>query len=50
MQQAGLRARKGSRRFRGTTDSRPAHPIAPNRLHRTFTADRPNEKWVADST
>ena len=50
MQQAGLRARKSRRRFRGTTDSRHAHPIAPNRLDRTFAADRPNEKWVADIT
>ena len=50
MQQAGLRARKSRRRFRVTTDSRHGHPIAPNRLHRNFTADRPNEKWVADIT
>jgi putative transposase len=50
MQQAGLRARKSRRRFRATTDSRHAHPVAPNRLHRNFTAERPNEKWVADIT
>ncbi|MBT6621151.1 MAG: IS3 family transposase [Gemmatimonadetes bacterium] len=50
MQQAGLRARKSRRRVRATTDSRHAHPVAPNRLHRNFTANRPNGKWVADIT
>ncbi len=33
-----------------TTDSRHAFPIAPNRLQRDFSAERPNEKWVADYT
>ena len=50
MQQADLQARRRRRRFRSTTDSRHAHPIAPNRLGRDFTAQRPNEKWVADIT
>ncbi len=50
MQQAGLKARRSRRRFRATTESRHAHPIAPNRLRRDFTAQRPNEKWVADIT
>ncbi len=50
MQQAGLQARRRRRRFRSTTNSRHAHPIAPNRLGRDFTAQRPNEKWVADIT
>jgi len=31
-----------------TTDSRHPFPIAPNRLQRDFSAQRPNEKWVAD--
>ena len=50
MQQAGLKARRRRRRFRATTQSRHAHPIAPNRLGRNFAANRPNEKWVADIT
>ncbi len=33
-----------------TTDSRHGLPIAPNRLNRDFSAQRPNEKWVADIT
>ena len=33
-----------------TTDSRHPFPIAPNRLQREFSAERPNEKWVADFT
>jgi transposase InsO family protein len=33
-----------------TTDSRHDLPIAPNRLNRDFSAQRPNEKWVADIT
>ena len=31
-----------------TTDSRHGLPVAPNRLNRDFSAQRPNEKWVAD--
>ena len=50
MRQAGLQCRQ-RRRFRVvTTDSRHAHPIAPNVLERDFRASRPNEKWVADLT
>ena len=33
-----------------TTDSRHGLPVAPNRLNRDFSAQRPNEKWVADFT
>ena len=33
-----------------TTDSRHAHPIAPNVLERDFTATAPNQKWLADLT
>jgi transposase InsO family protein len=33
-----------------TTDSRLPFPVAPNRLQRDFSAERPNEKWVADFT
>jgi len=38
------------RRFRKTTDSRHAFPIAPNVLERNFTASAPNEAWVTDIT
>jgi transposase InsO family protein len=43
-----IRAR-GKRRFRiATTDSRHGLPIAPNLLHRNFTAARPNQVWAGD--
>lgn len=49
MRQRGLSARR--RRHRTcTTDSHHSLPIAPNRLNREFTAERPNERWVADIT
>ena len=38
------------RRFRRTTDSKHAHPIAPNHLHRDFVALTPNARWVTDVT
>jgi putative transposase len=38
------------RKFRVTTDSNHAHPIAENLIARDFTASRPNEKWVTDIT
>jgi putative transposase len=38
------------RRFRKTTDSRHANPIAPNLLNRDFSASAPNEAWVGDIT
>jgi len=39
------------RRFRiVTTDSKHAHPIAPNVLARDFSASEPNRKWLADLT
>ncbi len=52
MQEEGLRA-KTPRRFRGTTDSRHAHPIAPNVLDRQFAvADGAalDRVWVGDIT
>lgn len=45
----GLRCRQ-KRRFRVTTDSRHALPVAPNRLARRFSTDAPNRVWVADVT
>jgi putative transposase len=38
------------RRFRRTTDSKHAFPIAPNMLQRRFTAEAPNQVWVTDIT
>jgi transposase InsO family protein len=36
------------RRFKRTTDSHHAWPVAPNLLDQDFTAARPNKKWGAD--
>ena len=50
MREADLQSRK-RRRFRVvTTDSKHAHPVAPNVLERDFTATMPNQKWLADLT
>ena len=38
------------RKFVVTTDSDHNEPIAANILNRDFTAERPNQKWVADIT
>jgi len=43
----GLKARQ-KRRFKRTTDSHHAFPIAPNLLEQDFSATRPNQKWNAD--
>ena len=44
-----LWARK-RKRFRVTTDSKHAQPIAPNLLDRQFTVAKPNQVWVSDIT
>jgi transposase InsO family protein len=49
MVRQGLVARR-RRRWRKTTDSRHAEPIAPNRLGRDFTASAPDRVSVADTT
>jgi transposase InsO family protein len=50
MRQHGLQSHK-RRRFRVvTTDSKHAHPVAPNVLERDFEATAPNRKWLADLT
>ena len=49
MREQGLRART-RRRFKCTTKSDPALPVAPNLLNRDFTAARPNQRWVGDTT
>ena len=38
------------RRFRVTTQSKHAFPVAPNRLGRRFQVDAPNRVWVRDIT
>jgi putative transposase len=47
MRENGLRARQ-KRRFKRTTDSHHAFPVAPNLIEQDFSADRPNQKWNAD--
>lgn len=50
MREHDLSSRK-RRRFRVvTTDSKHAHPVAPNVLERDFEASAPNQKWLADLT
>lgn len=49
MRESSLAARF-RRRFRKTTDSKHAFPIAPNVLERNFTATAPNQAWVTDIT
>lgn len=44
-----LRARQ-KRRFKRTTDSEHAWPIAPDVIDQDFTATAPNEKWGVDTT
>ena len=43
-------AARPKRRWKQTTDSNHAEPIAPNRLQRDFTASAPDRVWVADTT
>ncbi len=49
MRENGIRARH-KRRFKATTDSKHALPVAPNRLDRDFTPAKPNQVWTADMT
>jgi putative transposase len=49
MRETGLKS-KVKRKFVKTTDSNHAEPVADNILDRDFSAQRPNEKWVADIT
>jgi putative transposase len=50
MRRAGLRGLAALPRRTRTTDSRHNYPIAPNRLARNFTAQKPNQVWLADLT
>ena len=45
----GIRARQ-TRRYRITTRRNRAHRVAPNLMQRDFTAERPNQNWVANIT
>jgi putative transposase len=47
MRENGMKARQ-KRRFKRTTDSLHAFPIAPNLLDQDFAATGPNQKWGAD--
>ena len=47
MRENGMRARQ-KRRFKRTTDSQHAWPIAPNIIDQDFTATAPNQKWGVD--
>jgi putative transposase len=47
MRENGLRVRQ-TRRFKRTTDSHHAWPVAPNLLDHDFTATGPDKKWGAD--
>lgn len=49
MRAAGLRARV-RKRLRSTTVSEHDQPIAGNVLARRFAAERPNQRWVGDTT
>lgn len=49
MQQTGLVGRR-RRRFRKTTDSAHAQPVAANVVNRQFAPQRPNQVWAGDIT
>jgi putative transposase len=49
MRENGIRARH-KRRFKATTDSKHALPVAQNLLDRDFTPVAPNQVWTADMT
>lgn len=49
MQHLGLRA-LAKRKWKATTDSGHALPVAANLLNRDFSANAPNQKWVTDIT
>lgn len=49
MRENGIRARH-KRRYKATTDSKHALPVASNVLDRNFTPSAPNQTWTADLT
>lgn len=50
MREHSLQSSKRRRHRVCTTDSRHAHPVAPNVLQRNFRSTAPNRKWLADIT
>ena len=50
MRQAKIRAKIRRKFFPRTTDSAHQKPVADNRLDRDFTAEAPDQKWLADIT
>lgn len=49
MRDNGWRA-KAARKYKATTNSKHALPVAPNLLEQNFMADKPDQKWVSDIT
>jgi transposase InsO family protein len=49
MQSNGWRA-KAAKKYKATTNSNHALPVAPNLLDQDFEADSPDQKWVSDIT
>ena len=49
MQEDGLKARV-RKRYKVTTDSDHDQPIADNLLEQKFDAERPNQRWVGDTS
>jgi putative transposase len=49
MQEDGLKARV-RKRYKGTTMSDHDQPVADNLLQQEFTAERPNQRWVGDTS
>jgi transposase InsO family protein len=49
MRDNGIRA-KAAKKYKATTNSNHALPVAPNLLEQNFTADAPDQKWVSDIT
>src|SRR6185295_13535220 len=49
MQEDGLKARV-VKRYKGTTMSDHDQPVAANLLQQEFTAERPNQRWVGDTS
>jgi transposase InsO family protein len=49
MQEEGLKARV-CKRYKGTTMSDHDQPVADNLLQQEFTAERPNQRWVGDTS
>lgn len=50
LKQAAQLVARPRRRFKCTTMSEHDQPVAPNRLDRQFSAERPNQRWVGDTT